>query len=71
MRLLILDRTGHTEVEVDTDEMIRQLEREMNGSKAVVAEEPGREPRYLRTPEQARDLRPEAVVTVMPQLMGG
>jgi len=71
MTLIKLDRTGHTEVELDTDAMIAALEKEMNGRMAVVAEEPGKEPTYLRAPEDARTLSPEATVTVMPQLMGG
>ncbi len=72
MILIKLDRTGHTELAVDTDEMIKELEQEMNsGRKVVIAEEPGKEPTYLRKPEQAKDLSPEARVTVAPQLMGG
>lgn len=71
MRLIKLDKTGHTELDLSTDEMIAELEKEMNGGKAVVAEAPGQEPTYLRRPEDARGLSPEAKVTVMPQLAGG
>ena len=72
MKLRILDKTGHAEPDVDADEMITALEREMNtAGKVAIAEEPGREPVYLRDPKAARGLAPEAVVTVMPQLRGG
>ena len=72
MKLRILDQSGHTETEVDSAAMIAALEKEMNsGRKAVVAEQPGKDPMYLRTPVQALELHPDAVVTVMPQLRGG
>ena len=72
MTLIVLNHTGHTEQELDTEAMIAALEREMNGGgKVIVAEAPGAEPAYLRTPADARDLAPDARVTVMPQLMGG
>ena len=72
MKLIKLDRTGHTELDLGTDEMIEELQKEMNApGKVVIAEEPGKAPIYLRTPEQAKDLSPEARVTIAPQLMGG
>ena len=72
MKLVKYDRTGHTALELDVDQMITELEKEMNaGRKAVVAEEPGKEPVYIRKPSQVRDLHAETVVTVMPQLAGG
>lgn len=72
MKLIKLDRTGHTELELSPDAMIAELEKEMNsGWKVVIAEEPGKEPVYLRKPEQVKDLSPAAQVTVAPQLMGG
>ena len=72
MKLRILDRTGHTETDVDAEAMITSLEREMNTrGKVAIAEEPGREPVYLRDAQAARGLSPDAVVTVMPQLRGG
>ena len=48
MTLIRLDRTGHTELELGTDEMIRELEKDMNAGKVAVAEEPGKVPVYLR-----------------------
>ena len=72
MTLIKLDRTGHTELDLTPEEMVTELEAEMNsGRKVVIVEEPGKEPSYLRTPQQAKDLSPEARVTVAPQLMGG
>ena len=72
MILIKLDRTGHTELDLTPGEMITELEKEMNtGRKVVIAEEPGKEPVYLRKPEQAKDLAPASRVTVAPQLMGG
>ena len=72
MKLVKLDRTGHTELECDVDQMIAELEKEMNtGRKVAVAEEPGKESIYVRKPDQVRRLHPDTVVTVMPQLAGG
>ena len=72
IKLRILDRTGHTETDLSADEMITALEREMNTvGKVAIAEQSGHEPVYLRDPKAARDLSPDAVVTVMPQLRGG
>ena len=72
MKLRILDRTGHTETDLSADEMITALEREMNvAGKVAIAEQPGSEPVYLRDAKAARDLSPDTVVTVMPQLRGG
>ena len=72
MKLIKLDRTGHTELELGTEEMIEALQQEMNApGKVAIAEEPGKPPIYLRRPEQAKDLSPEARVTIAPQLMGG
>jgi len=52
--------------------MIEELQKEMNtAGKVAIAEEPGKAPVYLRKPEQAKDLSPEARVTIAPQLMGG
>lgn len=72
MTLIKLDRTGHTELDLSPEEMVKELEQEMNsGRKVVIAEQPGQEPVYLRKAEQAKDLSPQARVTVAPQLMGG
>lgn len=72
MKLIRLDHTGHTELELGTDEMIRELERDMNsGRKVVIAEEPGKEPVYLRSPDSVRDLDPSSRIMVAPQLQGG
>jgi len=72
MKLVKLDSTGHTELELDTEGMIKELEKEMNsGRKVAVAEEPGKGPVYIRKPEQVRGLHPESEVTVMPRLAGG
>ena len=72
MKLIKLDRTGHTELDLGTDGMIEELQKEMNtAGKVAIAEEPGKAPVYLRKPEQAKDLSPEARVTIAPQLMGG
>ena len=72
MKLIKLDRTGHTELDLGTEEMIEELQKEMNApGKVAIAEEPGKAPVYLRKPEQAKDLSPEARVTIAPQLMGG
>ena len=73
MKLRILDQSGHTETEItDTDAMIAALEKEMNsGRKAVIVEEPEKEPVYLRSPADAAGLHPDSVLTVMPQLRGG
>lgn len=72
MKLIKLDHTGHTELDLGTDEMIEALQKEMNTpGKVAIAEEPGKQPVYLRSPEQAKDLAPDARVTVAPQLMGG
>ena len=72
MKLIKLDHTGHAEVDLDTEQMIEALQKEMNTpGKVAIAEEPGKPPTYLRTPEQAKDLAPEARVTIAPQLMGG
>lgn len=72
MKFIKLDRTGHTELDLGTEEMIEALQKEMNTpGKVAIAEEPGKAPVYLRTPEQAKDLAPETRVTIAPQLMGG
>jgi len=72
MKLVKLDHTGHTELDLDVESMIAELEKEMNtGRKSVVAEEPGKEPIYIREASQVRGLHEETQVTVMPQLAGG
>lgn len=72
MKLIKLDHTGHTELDLGTEEMIEELQKEMNTpGKVVIAEEPGKAPVYLRAPEDAKDLATDARVTVAPQLMGG
>ena len=72
MKLRTLDRTGHTEVDLDVEPMIKELEKEMNRpGRVVIAQEPGKEPIYLGKPEQVRDLNPATEITVTPQLAGG
>ena len=71
MTLIRLDRTGHTELELGTDEMIRELEKDMNRGRVMIAEEPGKAATYLRSPDQVRDLDPQTRVTIAPQLRGG
>ena len=72
MKIIILDRTGHTEVDASADEAIALLEKEMNRRPtSVMVDAPGQSTRYLRKAEDARSLDPDAVVTVAPQLQGG
>ena len=74
MTLHILNRTGHTEVkDLSTDEMVRELEKEMNQGigRVMIAESPGQDPIYLRNPNAVKGLTETTTVTVMPQLAGG
>lgn len=72
MKLIRLDKTGHTELDLTPEEMIRELERDMNTpGKVAIAEQPGQAPTYLRRPQDAKELDPATRVTVAPQLQGG
>ena len=74
MTLHVLNRTGHTEVkDLSTDEMVRELEKEMNQGvgRVMIAESPGQDPIYLRNPSAVKGLAETTTVTVMPQLAGG
>lgn len=71
MKLVKLDRTGHTELDLAPEDMIRELETEMNRGKVAIAEVANQRPTYLRKAQDVRALPETATITVMPQLAGG
>jgi hypothetical protein len=73
MKILILDRSGHTEVKTEsTEEAIKELETRMNDGTLAVVESKGAQS-YIRDPKELKEYAddPEAKVYVMPQLKGG
>lgn len=76
MKLIRLDHTGHTDVEVNADEAIRQIEAWMNevGEKrlTVLAEpRPGAPSQRVKDLEDLLRLPDTTQVFVFPQLVGG
>lgn len=78
MKIIRIDSTGHTEVEVETAEAaIAEVEKMMNdpavrGRYSLLVEDPpGTNAVRTAEPADLKDASPEAKVWLVPQLVGG
>ena len=76
MKVVRLDKSGHTEVAVSVDDIITETERMMNevGGKArcsVLVQEPGQAAVRVDDLTTLPTKHPESDVFILPQLVGG
>lgn len=71
MKLIKLDHTGHTELEMSAEEMVKVLETDMNKGYSAITSTPGVEPSYVRDAKDVLTMDPATEITLMPRLVGG